>query len=136
MGTVVLTNAYITINGSDLSDDGNQVEINYAADAVEETAFSDDTHIFKGGLKNWDMSMTFNQDFADNALDEILFALVGTQVAIAVRPDSGGITTSNPEYQGTGLIESYSPFGNGVGELAQASVKIRCAGTLVRDVTA
>lgn len=132
MTTIALTDAYININSNDLSDYGNQVALSYEADALEDTAFGDDTHSQKGGLKNWSMEMTFHQDFADNALDEILFGLVGSTVTCAMRPTSANKGTSNPEYSGTGLITSYKPFGNSVGELAGASISIVAAGTLSR----
>lgn len=135
MATKVLTNAYINLNSNDLSAYANQVSLSYEAEELDETAFGDDTRIKKGGLKNWSMEISFHQDFADNLLDEILFALVGTTVTCAIRADSGSISTSNPEYTGTGLIKDYKIFGNSVGELATASVSIVSAGTLVRDVT-
>lgn len=134
MATLVLDDAYININANDLSADGNQVSLSYDADALEKTAFGDDTHVHQGGLKNWSMEMTFHQNFADNDLDEILFALVGTSVTVAIRPTSASKGASNPEYTGTGLIQSYKPFGNAVGELASASISIVAAGTLSRAV--
>lgn len=135
MSTLVFTNAYINISANDLSAYGNQVNFSYEAETLDETSFGDDTRINKGGLKVWGFEINFNQDFADNLLDEILFNLVGQQVTVAFRPVNGAISTGNPEYTGTGLIQSYKPIGNSVGELAGASLTIECAGTLVRDVT-
>lgn len=135
MATLVLTDAFISIDSNDVSADGNQVSISYEAESVDETAFGDSTRINKGGLKNWSMDITFNQDFAASQLDSILFPLVGTTVAVAVRPTSASVGTGNPSYNGTGLIQSYAPLGNSVGDLATASLNITCAGDLSRSTS-
>lgn len=135
MGTIVLTDANVEINAVDLSDHVQQIAIDYGADPVEDTNMGDLTHIFKGGLKNWSMDITFSQDFAASEVDATLFAAVGTQVVVAGRPTSGAISATNPEYTGTGLIQDYAPFGNSVGELGQATLHVASAGDLDRDVT-
>lgn len=132
MGTLTLTDAYITVDSNDISADSNQVTLNYEADAVEETAFGDDTHIMKGGLKNWSMDVSLNSDYAASALDSILFPLVGTVVTIEVRATSDSVGTSNPEYTASGLITSYTPIQGSVGDLATGTLNIVPAGTLSR----
>lgn len=132
MPTLILDNAFVEIDGNDVSSDANQVSLSYESETQDETAFGDDTRINKGGLKNWSGSISFHQDFDAAALDSILFGLVGTQVTIKIRPDGGAVSTSNPEYTGTALITSYPPLGNSVGELAQASIDFVSAGTLSR----
>lgn len=127
MATFVLTDARIAINGTDLSDHGNQVSISYEAETQDDTAFGDDTRSNAGGLKNWSASVTFLQDFASGEVDATLFPLVGTAVTVSFRGTSGAKSTTNPDYGDgttTGLIQSYSPFGNSVGDMATASLEI------------
>jgi len=132
MATLVLTNAFVSIDGNNVSDHVRSVSLDYAADMIEDTNMGDDTHIMLGGLKTWSMSIEFAQDFAASNLDSILFPLVGTTFTVIARPDAGSVSTSNPNYTGTGILASTPPFGNGVGELATASVDIQSAGTLSR----
>lgn len=132
MATFVLTDASITIGGTDLSDHGNQVSVSYEAEAQDDTVFGDDTRSNAGGLKNWSMDISFLQDFASSEVDDTLFDIVGTTVTVAVAPTSGSTSSTNPSYTGTGLIQSYAPFGNSVGDQAAASVSIVAAGTLSR----
>lgn len=132
MATFVLTDAVITIGGTDLSDHGNQVSITYEAETQDDTVFGDDTRSNAGGLKNWSMDIEFLQDFAASEVDATLFPLVGTAVTVAVRATSDAVGATNPSYTGTGLIQSYSPFGNSVGDQASASVSVVPAGTLSR----
>ena len=133
MATFVLTDAVLDIDGTDLSDHGTQVSITYEAEAQDDTVFGDDTRSNAGGLKSWSMSIEFLQDFAASEVDATLFPLVGTTVTVKARGDSAAISTTNPSYEGTGLIQSYDPFGNSVGDMATASVSVQPAGTLSRN---
>lgn len=133
MATRILTDARIEVDANVLSDDANQVELSYEAETQDDTVFGDDTRSNKGGLKNWTMSITFLQDWDAAAVDAILFPLVGSTVTVKLRPTSAAIGTGNPEYVGLGVLSSYTPMGNSVGELASAPVEFVAAGTLARN---
>lgn len=135
MSSKVLVNAMVVLGGTDISHYVQQVSINYQADSVETTAMGDDTHVFTGGLKTWDMSIDLKQDFADNGLDEILFDMVGQEQTIDVRPENAAISASNPSYNGTGLLTSYPPIGNSVGELSKTSISLAAASRLQRSTS-
>lgn len=134
MATTVLTNAFVSIDGNDVSDHVRSVTLNYAADMIEDTNMGDTTHTRLGGLKDWSIEAEFAQDFAAANLDSILFPLVGTTFTVIVRPDAGTVSSSNPNYTGTGILESYPPLGNPVGELATTTVTIQAAGNLTRAI--
>lgn len=132
MAKFVLTDAYITVGGVDLSDDVQSITINYEAEAQDCTTMGDSTREFLGGLKNWSVDVTFVQDYASAQVDATLFSAVGTQVALVIKPTSGAVSSTNPSYSGTGLLTSYTPIGNSVGDLAVAPVTFVSAGTLTR----
>jgi hypothetical protein len=132
MATLVLTDADVVINSVNLSSAVRSVTVNYSAELQDETAMGDDTRIRLGGLKDWSMDMEFNQDFAAANVDATLFPLVGTTFAVEVKPTSGAVSATNPKYTGTGILESYPPLGNAVGDLATTSITIQSAGTLTR----
>ena len=135
MATIVLTNAYVSINSSDESDHVRSVTLEYNAELLDDTAMGDTTRSRIGGLKDWSLTVEFYQDFADDDLDEDMFNLVGTTTTVAVRPVNGAIATTNPEYTGTAILESWPILGNAVGEMAMATATFRSAGALTRDVT-
>jgi hypothetical protein len=137
MGTLVLKDAYILINAVNESSNGNQVSLPLSIDTLEKTAFGNDTHINQSGLKSWTIDVEFNQDFAAAGLDERMFALwnAGAAIAFEVRPTSGARSTSNPAYTANGIIKSYEPIGNSVGELAGCKISVVAAGTLTRQTT-
>ena len=134
MATLVLTDAYLLLNAVDLSDHVQQITINYEAEMVDESAMGDDTRIWKGGLKNWSIDIEFQQDFAAAKVDVTLFALVGTTFVFEIRPTSAVAAATNPEYGGTGILASYPPLGNSIGELATTTITIQSASTLTRVV--
>lgn len=132
MAEVVLTNAHLTLNSVDLSDHVRSITLNYNSEPQDITAMSDTTRQRTGGLLDWSVSIEFNQDYAANEVDVTLFSLVGTTFAMAIRPDAGSVATTNPEYTGTCLLESYQPVGGQVGEVHVAPVQLTAASALAR----
>ena len=132
MASLAFTDGFVSFGAVDISDYVTSITLDYAAEMLDETAMGDTTRIMKGGLKTWSATLEMNQDFADGLIDEILFPLVGTTGVLIVRPTSSAVGAANPNYTGTGIIASYNPFGNGVGDLAKTSVTIQSAGALSR----
>lgn len=133
MATLVFKDAFVSINGVDLSDHVKSVTVNYSAEMLDATAMGNDTKISKGGLKNWSVEVEFHQDYATSNVDATLFPLVGSTFTVIVRPvKATAVSATNPNYTGTGILESYSPIGGAVGELAATSITIQPAGTLSR----
>jgi hypothetical protein len=133
MAKMVLTDAFVSISGNDVSDHVKSVSLNYAADMQDATAMGDGTHKRLGGLKDWSMDVEFHQDFAAANLDSILFPLVGTSFTVIARPvKSTAVGTGNPNYTGTAILESYKPLGGSVGDLAMCNITLQGNGTLSR----
>jgi hypothetical protein len=135
MSSFVFTDGYISIASNVISSDGRSATVNYSAEQQDDTAFGDTTRSRLGGLKDWTIDLEFNQDHAASHVDAVMFSLVGTVVAVEIRPTSGSRSPTNPGYNGQGLIASYSPVGAGVGETAKARVQVVAAGTLARSTS-
>lgn len=134
MSKLVLTDAFVSVGGNDISDHVRTVTLNYAAEEVDDTTMGDDTRTNLGGLKTWSLDLEVANDFAATEIDSIIFPLVGTAVAVIFRPTSAAKGPNNPEYTGTGMLSSYNPVGQSVGDLATAPITIVSAGTLARAV--
>ena len=135
MPSLTFNDAHVSLNAVDLSAFVTSVTINYSAELLDETAMGDTTRKNKGGLKDWSVAVEFKQDFAAGAVDVSLFALVGTTFPVVIRPVKATVVgATNPNYTGTGILESYTPVGNTVGDLAMAPVSIQAAGPLTRAV--
>lgn len=134
MATMVLTNAYITVGGTVLSDLANTVTVNYEIDSVEVTAFGDTGHKFTGGLQNNSIEITFMQDYATSKTEATLYPLVGTTTTVVVKPNGATTSATNPSYTlSSAFLASHSPVMGAVGELATTSVTFT-GGTLVKAV--
>lgn len=134
MAKFVFTDAYVSINGTVLSDHVKSVTLNTGAEAQDDTVMGDDTRSNIGGLKTWSVEVEFAQDFAASQVDATLSTMgVGGTGTIAVRPTSAAKSATNPEYTGTGMLESYGPMDGNIGDLATARASFSSAGTLTRS---
>ncbi len=138
MAKFIIKDAVVTINSQALSDRVKTVTIDYSADQQDATAMSDDTKVNLAGLKDWTMTFEFHQDYAASNVDATMFGLVGAAAfPVTVKPTSGAISATNPEFQGTATLENYGGVvGGSVGDIAGASATFKPGGgDLVRDVT-
>jgi hypothetical protein len=135
MAVLVLTNAYISVAGTVLSDHGNNVTVNYEVDSIEVTAFGDGGHKFTGGLQNNSVEMTLMQDFASLNVEATIYPLVGTTATIIIKPNGSTTSATNPAYTITGAyLAAHTPVAGGVGELMQTTVTFT-GGTLAKAVS-
>ena len=132
MAEFVLIDPFISIAGNNVSDHFTSVALPVEAETQEATAFGDDWRTRLGGLKDWSASLDFNQDFANNQLDSLMWPLIGTSVAVVIRPDSAALGPNNPQFSGNAILMSYPPLGNSVGELATGSITLEGNGPLGR----
>lgn len=132
MAVIVLTNAFVSVGGVDLSDHSNTVTVNYEIDSVEVTAFGDAGHKFTGGLQNNSIEVTFHQDYAASKTEATLYPLVGTTTTVVVKPNGSTTSATNPSYTlSSAFLAAHSPVAGAVGELAATSVTFT-GGTLVK----
>lgn len=124
MATDIFENGYLSIASNNVSSSCQSIELMYEVETQDDTTMGDTTRSSKGGLKNWNVKATMVQDFANAALDSILYPLVGTVVAIEVRPDAGSVSTSNPKFTGNALLKSYRPIGGSVGDLHTCEIEL------------
>ena len=132
MSTFIFEDASVTINSIDLSDHVKSVTLNYGAENPGDTNMGDTTQIAIGGLFTWSIDIEFSQDYASAKVDATLFALVGTTTEIVIKPTSGTVSSTNPSFTGTGMLDSYGGVQGAVGDLAIATGTFQAAGTLVR----
>lgn len=132
MASFAFTDASVTINSVDLSDHVRSVTLNIEAEDLEDTAMGDTFRSRIGGLKDWSIDIEFNQDFAASEVDATIFPLLGTVVAVEVRPTSAPVSATNPKFSGNVLVSEYNPLDGSVGDLATTSVSWPGAGALTR----
>lgn len=132
MAKFVATDVKVTINGTNFSSNLAQVELSIESDDVETTAFGSDWRSRVGGLKQGSLTLDWHQDFGASSVDATLFPLLNTIATVVITPTSGSVSSTNPSYTGTFLVNSYSPIASSVGDLATFSVTWPASGTVTR----
>jgi len=139
MAELCFKDAYVLVGTTtaptNLSDHVRSVTINYAAEMLDKTAMTDDSRSRLAGLKDWSVTIEFNQDYATGSVDATLFDMVGSSATrVLVKPTTAIVGAGNPRFYGNALLESYPPVGGSVGDLATVSVTFQGDGDLTRSV--
>ncbi len=134
MALIVLTNAYILVNGaSDLSDHCSKLAFEVEAEELDSTTFGSTGYkSMLGGLKQGNLGLQLKHDYAASNLDSILWPLLGTVVAFEIKPVNAAASTSNPKYTGSILISKLAPISGEVGNLGEFDVQWPTSGTITR----
>ena len=132
MAKIVLKDAVITIDGTDLSDHISSVTLEDSADEVEFTGFDNSGYREYGqGLKTASIQLEVFQDFGASSVDSVLYPLYasGGTFAVTVKAENATTSATNPEYSMDGRLYSYSPIAGAVGDASTTSVTINNGGT-------
>lgn len=133
MAKQVFTNAYVTVNGTDLSDHVASVTLDTSADEIETTAFGTAGWRSRvAGLKDGSIKLDWHQDFAASSVDSILNSAFGSVGTVVVIPSGTAPSSVNPRYTIPCVISSYSPVAGSVGDLLTFSTTWAFAGALTR----
>lgn len=141
MPRLVLTNAYVVFASNDISQYVTSVGLSTSVDVIETTGLGSSARTRVGGLFDNSLTLELNQDFADNALEELVngtslaTTTVGTTVAMEIRPVNGAVSASNPKYTFNALISEWQPLSAAVGELATISVTWPISGAITKAIS-
>jgi len=135
MARIVLTNAFISVGGVDLSDLVSSVSLSSTFDVVETTAFSSSpTKTRVAGLADNSITLEFHQDYATGEVEQTIYPLLGTVAAVIVKPNGATTSAFNPSYTCQAVISEWTPVNGAVGELASASVSWPVSGAITKAV--
>jgi hypothetical protein len=132
MAKFAATDYKVTINGTNFSTNLNSVEMALESDELETTAFGGTFRERIGGLKTGSVTLQFLQDFGASSVDATLFPLLNTLATVVIVPTSATVSATNPSYTATCLVNSYTPHGSSVGDIATLSVTWPTSGTVTR----
>ena len=114
----------------DLSTRVTAFALNRQADQLEVTAMGDTAHKFVTGLSADTITVTFlNDDLASGAgsVRATLQAAYGTTVAFSALQDTGAaVSTTNPLYTGTVLIDNIPDINGAVADEAMMDITFTC----------
>lgn len=142
MAKLVLTNAFISIAGVNLSDHVASISLGTQYDIVETTQFGDTSKRRVAGLADNSLTIEFHQDFQAGSVESVIYPLLGTATTCRIKPVDAARSVNNPEYvidgtNGSGrvLISEWTPLNGAAGELATASVTWLISGDIIKLTT-
>ena len=122
MAIFTLTNAYVAVNGVDLSDHVESVTVSDDRDKVDVTAMGATAKAYQKGLGDAKIEIGFFQDFAAAKVHATLQPLIGstTPVAVEVRAVNTGRGATNPAfYLASALMFNYTGLDGSVGDASK-----------------
>ena len=131
MAVFVASDFKTTLNGTNISTWLTHTEIQFETADVETTTFGNTWRTRVAGLKTGTVNLQFNQDFAAAAVDATIYPLLGTIGTVVVTPTSSAVSTANPAYTATVLINAYGVMGQ-IGDISTVSVTWPITGAVTR----
>jgi len=125
-----LIDASIEIDGVDLSQVANEVDIDDSASEEDVSGFQGGGYTEEArGLKTAVINITFFQDYSTGSVHQTLKPLYdsGETFVVKVKPDDAPASEDNPQSVMTGRLFGYSPIKAQVGKAQAIQVTIRNA---------
>ena len=122
ISSTYLSNPTVSINSVDLTDQCTSAVINYVAEQLENTTFSNTSRSFTSGLFSNTITVTLYQSYAAAETEASIYSLVGTTTTITMSPTAAGLVTpsaTEPKYTLTGaFLSAHTPINASLGELS------------------
>ncbi len=137
MAEVVFVDGTILFNAVDLSDRVVSANLNTGVETPDNTSMGNSTRtVAAGGLETRSLSLTLLQDFAASKTDATVWGALngGTAVAVNYKATSAATSATNPDYQGSYVVSSYTPIQGSVGDLMVANVDLQPTNDITRAV--
>ena len=128
---VVLSNALLAVNGTDLSAYIQDITLNFGSESQDVSTMGTATRKHKGGVKDWSIDVKFLYDCSTGGPASVLWNLDGTTACVEYRPINACATESRPMFWGIG-VPFNGPLGGSYGNMLQFTTKIAAYGTLTR----
>ena len=132
MAKLVLLNASVTLNGTDISNNVAAITISTSASEVPTTSFGSGGAVTRvSGLIDNSVTLSIHNDY--NAIDGLIFPLIGsTAVTMVVKPGTAAVSTANPSYTYSVLCTNFDVINGAVGELNSADVTWPISGAITK----
>lgn len=133
---MILRNAFVSLNGVNLSDEVREVSVEDGRAEHDDTVMSHTAESVEAGMPQWTITVRLRQNYAAGKTNATVRPLVGTKVTVVVRPDAGPVSATNEQITGIGLLSKYTPIGGAVGQPQEPTLSFRNAGTALAYATA
>ena len=136
MAKLVILNANVTLNGTDITNNVAAVTLSTTAAEVPTTSFGSGGAVTRvSGLVDNSVTLSLHNDY--NAIDGLIQPLIGsTAVTMVVKPaGTAAASASSPHYTFSVLCTEFSLVNGAVGELNTADVTWPISGAITKAVS-
>lgn len=134
MPRLVLTNCYVSVGGTDLSDHVAAVSLETSYEIIDTTALGSTARTRIAGLADNQVTFEFHQDFASGSVEATIYPLLGTRTACIVKPVNTTTSATNPAYSFQALISEWRPISGSIGSLATVPVTFPISGVITKSI--
>jgi len=134
MAVYLSNGVVVTLNSIALSDHVTSATINRVFDELEVTAMGDTAHKFVKGLEASTITLDFLNDDAASGAGSVratLQAAWGTTVALTLKQTSAVVSTTNPLYSTTVLVNNTTDINGAVADESTQSITFTCNSPIV-----
>ncbi len=132
MAKLVLTNATVSLNGTDISNDVAAITLSTTAAEVPTTSFGSGGAVTRvAGLIDNSVTLSLHNEYS--SVEGLIFPLIGsTAVTMVIKASTAAVSTANPSYTFSVLCTEWTPVNGAVGELNTADVTWPISGTITK----
>lgn len=135
MTTTVLSNPYVELSSTDVTDQTTSCVVTSTIEQLEDTAFGASARTYTAGLQANEITVEMMISYGASEIEQLLESLVGTKFTTVVGATSSTPAADNPVYTLTnGYLQSFTPINSSVGALQNVSITIT-GGVLTRAVS-
>jgi hypothetical protein len=138
MAVFLSNGVQVVLNSVDLSDHVTSATINRVFEELDISAMGDSARKFTKGLETSTITLDFLNDNAASGAGSVRAALQaawGTTVPITLKQTNAVVSTTNPEYQSTILVNNTTDINGAVGDISSQSITFTCNSPIVVDTT-
>lgn len=127
MAKFVMKNATVTVNGTDISTHVAELSVEVRQPEVDTTAFGTGSRTYVSGIKEGTVTLSLHQDFAASSVNTVFNPLLGSYATVVASGTFGGTAVA-----GTAVcyVNSVTPFGGAIGDLAVMNLSLPTNGTV------
>ena len=131
MAVILSNGVVVTLNGVALSDHVTSATINRVFEELEITAMGDSSRKFTKGLETSTVQLDFLSDAIAANVNATLQAAWGTTVALTLKQTSAVVSSTNPLFATTVLVNNTTDINGAVGDIATQSITFTCNSPIV-----
>jgi hypothetical protein len=138
MAVFLSNGVQVVLNSVDLSDHVTSATINRVFEELDISAMGDSARKFTKGLETSTITLDFLNDNAASGAGSVRAALQaawGTTVPITLKQTNAVVSTTNPEYQSTILVNNTTDINGAVSDISSQSITFTCNSPIIVDVT-